>query len=283
MVVIPRTAQGQPAVAGHYDALDRFYRETWGEHVHHGVWTTGSETPQQATRALVDLVLGRLALPPGGRVADAGCGYGGTARVLADELRADVVGFTLSGAQAAWARERGGGGGRVDIQVRSWLQNGLPGASCDGVVAIESLSHMAPKEAAFAEVARVLRPGARVVLVDWLTREAPGRAETRLLLEPIAREGRLPSLHSVSEYEALLRGAGLEVEPSEDLSARVGRTWAIVARRLGRRVLTDPQARRELLSSANPDRAFAFSLARIPLALRTGALRLVAMSARRPG
>ena len=28
-------------VARHYDQLDRFYRELWGEHVHHGFWATG--------------------------------------------------------------------------------------------------------------------------------------------------------------------------------------------------------------------------------------------------
>ena len=33
------------AVASHYDELDRFYRDIWGEHVHHGLWLRGEETP----------------------------------------------------------------------------------------------------------------------------------------------------------------------------------------------------------------------------------------------
>ena len=33
-------------VAVHYDTLDQFYREIWGEHVHHGYWRTGHEIPR---------------------------------------------------------------------------------------------------------------------------------------------------------------------------------------------------------------------------------------------
>ena len=43
----------------------------------------------------------------------------------------------------------------------------------------------------------------------------------------------------------------------------------------------DADARRFLLSSANPDRAFGLSLARIPVALRTGAMQLALLAAER--
>jgi tocopherol O-methyltransferase len=279
MIVPKAPTGGEGHVATHYDALDRFYWELWGEHVHHGVWRTGRESVAQATRALVDLVVAHAALEPGARVIDAGCGYGGTARILARELGADVTGFTLSEQQAAQARALGGG---PRYEVRSWLENGLPDASADAVLAVESLSHMADKPRAFGEAARVLRPGGRLVLVDWLTRDAPGPREARLLLEPIAREGRLPSLHTVPEYEALIRDAGLRVLAVEDLSRRVRRTWGIVGARLARRLARDGAARRELLSARNPDRTFALSIARIPIALSTGAMRLALIAAERP-
>jgi tocopherol O-methyltransferase len=279
MAASPAALADEVSVARHYDALDRFYRELWGEHVHHGLWTTGRESVEQATRALVDLVAGWAGVRPGARVADAGCGYGGTARVLAGEYGCEVVGFTLSDAQAAWARERGG---RVRYEVRSWLANGLTDNSCDVVVAIESLSHMIDKPLAFAEAARVLRPGGRLVLVDWLSAEQPSRLARRWLLDPIAREGRLPSLHSLEAYERFVAQAGLTVLHTEDLSQRARRTWSIVARRLTQRVLSDRDARRFLLSAQNPDRAFALSLVRIPLALRTGSMRLCLLAAELP-
>ncbi len=43
-------------VARHYDALDELYRRVWGEHVHHGLWRTGKESPTEAVEQLVELV-----------------------------------------------------------------------------------------------------------------------------------------------------------------------------------------------------------------------------------
>ena len=40
-------------VADHYDELDPFYREIWGEHVHHGLWESGEETIEEAVVNLV--------------------------------------------------------------------------------------------------------------------------------------------------------------------------------------------------------------------------------------
>ena len=214
----------------------------------------------------------------GAEVVDVGCGYGATSRLLARERGARVTGLTLSAAQAeAGARDAPDG---VRLLVRDWLSNDLPGEAFDAAIAIESLSHMPDKPRAFAELARVVRPGGRVAIVDWLTREEPGRAETRLLLRPICEEGHLPSMHSSSEYEALLRDTGLTVLRAEDLSARAARTWTVVARRLVPLLARDRRLRSELLRS--PERVFALSLARIPLAYRLGSMRLGLLVAERP-
>ena len=47
-----------------------------------------------------------------------------------------------------------------------------------------------------------------------------------------------------------------------------------MAQRLVKRLFTDPVARKFLLSAENPDRPFVYSLARIPIALRQGSMRL---------
>ena len=263
-------------VARHYDALDAAYRRVWGDHVHHGLWTTGDETPEAAAVALAEHVADAAGIGAGDEVYDVGCGYGATARLLAGR-GAQVTGFTLSAAQAA----AGPPAERVELLVRSWLENGRGDASADAAIAIESLSHMVDKRRAFAELGRVVRPGGHVVLVDWLTRERPGAAERRVLLDPICREGHLPSMHAASEYAAWLREHGFAVTAFEDLSARTWMTWVVVARRMAALPARDPALLRELLSARNPDRRFGFSLARIPVALRIGAMRLGMLVAER--
>jgi tocopherol O-methyltransferase len=128
----------------------------------------------------------------------------------------------------------------------------------------------------------VLRPGARLALCVWATREQPGRAETRWLLEPICREGRLAGMGSLAENRAWLEGAGLVVEREEDWSARVARTWTIVIARVARGLLTDARYRRYLRDARHEDRIFALTVLRLRAAFATGAMRYGFFVARRP-
>ena len=274
-MIVPRSDPAAPAaVAAHYDGLDAYYRELWGEHVHHGLWLDPADRApvDVATRGLAEYVVGLARVRPGDDVVDVGCGYGATARLLAREHGARVTGLTLSAAQAAHAHAVGDRPGDPEIRVGDWLENGLHDDSASAVVAIECLSHMPDKPRAFAEIARVLRPGGRVVLTDWLacTERRPWRDHH--LLEPICAEGRLPSMHTPGEYGALLRGAGLEVERFEDLSRRVSRTWPIIARRAVVRAARDPEARRFLLDRRNADRVFARTVPRIVAAYAARAM-----------
>ena len=50
-MIEPRTRQTRAEVAGHYDELDKVYREVWGEHVHHGYFVLGDESIVEATDA----------------------------------------------------------------------------------------------------------------------------------------------------------------------------------------------------------------------------------------
>ena len=262
-MITPRTPAAPAAVAAHYDGLDAYYRELWGEHVHHGLWLGPADdaSVEVATRGLAEYVIA-------------------LARV---EHGADVTGMTLSAAQAAYAASVGGRPGDPEILVGDWLQNGLPDREADAVVAIECLSHMPDKPRAFAELARVLKPGARLVLTDWLACTERRAWRDRLLLGPICDEGRLPSMHTPAEYGALIAEAGLEVLRFEDVSRQVSRTWPIIVRRALARAARDPEARRFLLDRREADRVFALTVPRIMAAYATRAMVQGLFVARKPG
>ena len=268
-MIVPDISQNAEAVADHYDDLDPVYRRVWGEHVHHGLWATGLETPTEAVEALVDTVGDRLHLLPGEACVDIGCGYGSTARLLATTRGVGVTGFTLSAEQADYAAARPVPG--VDIRLRDWLVNGLADASADAAWAIESSEHMVDKPGFFAEAHRVLSPGGRFVVCAWLAETGAGDRKIRHLLEPICREGRLPSMGTREEYEAMAVAAGFTVTGYEDVSRRVARTWTICARRLVKAVLVDHEARRRALAPRN--RISVLILPRRIVAYRTGAMR----------
>ena len=268
-MIVPDISQNAVAVADHYDELDPIYRRVWGEHVHHGLWVTGHETPGEAVEALVETVGDRLRLMPGQACIDIGCGYGSTARRLVVTRGVRVTGFTLSAEQARYAAAHPVPD--VDIQVRDWLANGLADASAGAAWAIESSEHMVDKPRFFAEAHRVLSPGGRLVICAWLAETDASGWKVRHLLEPICREGRLPSMGTREEYEAMARAAGFAVAGYEDVSSRVARTWPICAGRLVKLLLTDGETRRLALGARN--RNSFLGIPRLILAYRTGAMR----------
>jgi tocopherol O-methyltransferase len=281
-MIVPREVQTSAAVAEHYDELDQFYREIWGEHIHHGLWTSGRETQDEAVEALVAHLAGTLDLQPGQHICDVGCGYGATAAWLARHYEVRVTGITLSSAQLRQAQPRSATSTLLHFSRQDWLENDFEDESFDHVIAIESSEHMPDKQRFFDEVFRTLRPGGRFAVCAWLARDGAHPLEERYLLEPICREGRLPGMGSEAEYRAWASRAGLVVDGFEDLSARVRRTWALCTGRVARKLLTHPRYRRFLLNAHARNRIFALSVPRIWIAYLTGSMRYGLMTGYKP-
>jgi tocopherol O-methyltransferase len=281
-MIVPRELQTPDAVAEHYDELDPFYREIWGEHVHHGLWTTGHETPDQAVEALVAHLAGALDLQPGQHVCDVGCGYGATAEWLSRHYEVRVTGITLSSAQLRQAQMRSAASPLLHFAQQDWLENTYEGGAFDHVIAIESSEHMPDKQRFFDEAYRTLRPGGRLAVYAWLARDGARPWEERHLLEPICREGCLPGMGSEAEYRAWAIKAGFVSDGFEDLSAKVRRTWALCTGRIARKLLTHPQYGRYLLDARAKNRIFALSVPRIWIAYLTGSMRYGLLTAHKP-
>jgi tocopherol O-methyltransferase len=45
-MIVPEHPSSAASVAVHYDELDPAYRRIWGDHVHHGYWRDGDESPE---------------------------------------------------------------------------------------------------------------------------------------------------------------------------------------------------------------------------------------------
>ena len=277
----PREIDGAE-VAAHYDALDLFYREVWGEHIHHGWWARGDETRHEALRALVEMAAEKARVGPGTRVCDIGGGYGATARMLVEKWGAEVTAITISPAQHAFASARGGGAANPRHLLGDWLRNDLPDDFFDAALALESSEHMPDKAAFFAQAHRVLRPGGRLVVCAWLSAEAPGARVRRWLLEPICRAGRMPGMGTFADYERLACAAGFAVESAEDGSRQVAHTWPSIVRTFAAKLLRQPKFARFLFRAHARNRAFAAAIFRIHLASRSGALRYGVFTLRKP-
>ena len=208
-VISAQTSFNQSAIADRYNELDSFYRELWGEHLHHGFWIGGRDSSEIAVRRLVDIVVQKAQIKPGDELIDIGCGYGAPARQLADEHGAKVTAITVSPVQLAYAQNLGSGPNPRYL-LADWLSADLPTRNYRAAIAIESTEHM-PRAEFFRRAFQILPVGGRLVVCAWLSRAQASSIEIQLLLQPICDEGRIPQLPTLAELIEAGEASGFAV------------------------------------------------------------------------
>jgi len=113
---INRRRQSRANVRHHYDIGNDLYRLFLDADMQYSCayWTRSGMTLEAAQAAKKAHIAAKLALAPGQRILDIGCGWGGMAITLAKLADVEVLGITLSEEQLALAQERAADAGVAD-------------------------------------------------------------------------------------------------------------------------------------------------------------------------
>jgi cyclopropane-fatty-acyl-phospholipid synthase len=207
------------SVRHHYDVGNEFFALFLDETMTYScaVFSRGATTLAEAQDAKRELVCTKLALAPGERVLDIGCGWGSFAIHAASRHGVHVTGITLSEPQAREARERAhaaGVGDRTEFRVMDWRD--LQSEPFDAIASIGMVEHVGDRQidAYAARVAGMLRPGGRL-LNHGIARLRHGEAEAGPFSERYVFPDAAP-LH-LSRVQFALERAGLETDTVEGL------------------------------------------------------------------
>lgn len=161
-------ARDARAVRHHYDVSNEFFGLFLDESMTYScaIFSRGASTLEDAQREKLELVCSKLALAPGERVLDVGCGWGSFAIHAAREHGVRAVGITLSPPQAELARARVAAQGlseRVEIRVADYRD--LRGERYDAIASIGMVEHVGSSQIdVYAlKLAELLEPGGRLL------------------------------------------------------------------------------------------------------------------------
>ncbi|MGA9580684.1 MAG: cyclopropane-fatty-acyl-phospholipid synthase family protein [Allosphingosinicella sp.] len=204
-------------ISHHYDLGNDFYR-AWlddGMTYSSAVFAEpigGGEPLEAAQARKLSLLLDRLALKPGQRLLEIGCGWGSLAEAAARDYAVEVTGLTLSEEQKAYAERRleaAGLGRRCAIELTDYRD---ASGEYDSVASVEMVEAVGRDywPVYLESIARLLKPGGRAAIQFISIREPlfEHYAANADFIQTYIFPGGM--LISEARLEALARKAGLE-------------------------------------------------------------------------
>jgi cyclopropane-fatty-acyl-phospholipid synthase len=218
------------AISHHYDVSNTFYEWVLGPSMAYtcACYPSADATLEQAQYHKFDLVARKLALKPGMRLLDVGCGWGGMVMHAAREYGVQALGVTLSAEQAAWAQRAIKEAGLSDLaEVRHLDYRDVPETGFDAVSSIGLTEHIGKAQLPgyFAFLYGKLRPEGRL-LNHCITRPdntGPARVTGGFIYRYVFPDG---ELEGPGYLMSLMHDAGFEVRHEENLREHYAKTLA---------------------------------------------------------
>lgn len=228
--------------------------QAFGVHVHWGYW----ETPGTADGSVQDFahaaermsqrVCDAAGVLDGQRILDAGSGLGGTVSYLNRRLEgARLVGLNIDPRQLAYAREQvlPRSSNRIEFVEGDACAMPFADASFNAVIALESVFHFSDRPRFLSEVQRVLAPGGRLVIADFIPALMPSFLAwaQRMVLGAYMRNvlGPADVSYTVARYREAARRAGLVFRLEDDITSNTSPTYPVlrhVSGEMGRHAAT---------------------------------------------
>src|SRR6266516_7620751 len=227
----PSLSSGLPdmsRIRAYYDETWLDYRMLWlnprNRAIHFGYWDKHTRSHSESLLNMNRVLASKIGIRPGQRILDAGCGIGGSAIWLAKTFGVEVVGITPVASQVERARryaQKQGIADQVSFEQQDYTHTTFPQASFDVIWGMESLCHAPDKQLVLAEVRRLLRPGGRLGIVEYMRTNRPLAEIDEALLHSWLSGWAIPDIATSHEWLGWAQEAGFQDMQLADITSNV--------------------------------------------------------------
>jgi tocopherol O-methyltransferase len=212
-----------------YDDALHCYQSIMGDRWHHGDPQAEAKglSVLDACRVLEEDLVAQSQLKAGGSALDFGSGIGGPTLHMAKVSGATFIGVTNNEGLNQRAREKAVETGLSDKVSFLTIGNtdyktlpAFPEGNFDAVTFYESVCHLSDKDAFFKAAFRVLKPGGRLVGIDWLERAfGPFQTPEQIakFIQPVNDTTCFSELGTVQSYKQGMEAAGFQILLAQDM------------------------------------------------------------------
>ena len=203
-------------IINYYDLTKVHYRRAWdlteSMAMHYGYKNQSSDTFRDSLKNMNMAMADFADIIEGEKVLDAGCGVGGSSIYLTKSLNCQVIGISLSEDQISEAKQNAekAGSSTIRFEKGDFTHLNYNPESFDVVWALESLVHCHDKALFFSEAYRVLKPGGRIIMGEYVRNKSQYRYKEETILKNWLNAWAIKDIDSLSHYYELAQIKGFK-------------------------------------------------------------------------